>query len=127
MGEDLHHSIITFFEKKMSDHSNVSSIRKLSVEEEHVYEIKRKKFSDTIRVWLSDAYKFDDMNFVNRPRQIKKGDYILIAKPEATPSRGYSQEKIRIGKIGDFMGALSKERMWLYAPPSDDEKKSRSR
>ncbi len=122
MGKDLHHTIIAFFEKRMSEHSNVSSFRRLLVEGQYVYEINRRRFGDKINVWLSDAYQFDNMEFANRPREIGKGDYILIAKPEATPISGFTEkrEKIRVGKIGDFMGALTKEKMWSYEPPSDD-------
>jgi hypothetical protein len=87
------------------------------------YEIKRDRFADTIHVWLSDQYNFGEADFQNRSREIRSGDYILIARPEASSHGGYSEEKIRVGKLADFMGALTKREMWKYEPPSAEEKK----
>lgn len=125
MGKDLHPTIPVFFEKRMSEHSNVKSFRRLPSDTDIIYEIKRKRFDDVVRVWLADQYHFSETDFHNRPPEIRAGDYVLIARPEAQPDYGYSDGKIRIGKIGDFMGALTKRNMWTYVSPSDEEKKRR--
>jgi hypothetical protein len=119
MGKDLHYTIPIFFEKRMNDHSMVASLRRLPNDDETIYEIRRNRYDDTVRVWLSDHYHHTEMDIYNRPREIRSGDYILIARPEAADEGGYSLENIRVGKLRDFMGALNKRQMWKYEPPSD--------
>jgi hypothetical protein len=121
VGKNLYYTIPRYFEARMAEHSTVSSCRLLPNDNEIIYEIRRNKFDDTIRVWLSDQYTFGDADFQNRPREIRSGDYILIARPEASLHGGYTKEKIRIGKLADFMGALTKRQPWKYAPPSWEE------
>lgn len=125
MGKNLYYTIPRYFEARMAEHSIVKSCRLLPNDSEIIYEIKRNRYDDTIRVWLSDQYKFGDADFQNRPREIRPGDYILIARPEASSHGGYSDEKIRVGKLADFMGALTKRQMWKYEPPSAEDKKKR--
>lgn len=127
MGKNLHYTIPRYFEERMSEHSMVETFRKLPHETEIVYEIHRLRFNDTIRVWLSDQYHFGEADFRNRPREIRAGDYILIARPEAASHGGYSDERIRVGKLADFMGALTRRELWKYEPPSAEEKKLRAK
>ena len=103
----------------MREHSIVESFRVLPNDDEIIYEIRPNRYGDTVRVWLSDHCHHTEMDFYNRPREIRSGDYILIARPEAADEGGYSLDNIRIGKLKDFMGALTKRHMWKYEPPSD--------
>ncbi len=101
----------------------------MRVEGEYVYELDRRKFKDTIRVWLSDAYRFTDMDYYNRPKELRAGDYILIAKPEG--GDGSSKQlidagRIGVGKLADFMGALNVRQMWTYVPTTDEERQKGS-
>ena len=128
MGNNLYYTIPKFFEDRMREHSMVVTIQRMNVEGEFVYEITRRKYDDTIRIWLSDAYRFTKMDYFNRPRELKAGDYILIAKPEG--DGGVDDElidatHIGVGKIGELMGALNVRRMWTYVPPSEEELKAR--
>jgi hypothetical protein len=125
MGKNLYPTIPQFFEARMSEHSMVSAFRRLPNDDEIIYEIQRHRYNDTVRVWLSDHYHHTEMDFYNRPKEIKAGDYILIARPEAADLGGYSMERIRIGKLADLMGALTKREMWKYEPPSEEEKERR--
>jgi hypothetical protein len=124
MGKNLYHTIPQFFEARMQEHPLVEAFRRLPNDDEIIYEIRRKRYGDTIRVWLSDHYHYTEMDFYNRPKEIKAGDYILIARPEAQDG-AYSQDKIRVGKLGDLMGALTKRQMWTYEPPSEKERVQR--
>jgi hypothetical protein len=124
MGNNLYYTIPKFFEDRMREHSMVTETRRLDVEGELVYEITRHRYSDTIRVWLSDAYRFTEMDFFNRPKELKAGDYILIAKPEG--GGGVSEQlvadaRIGVGKLGELMGALNVRAMWTYVPPTEEE------
>jgi hypothetical protein len=107
MGLNLHYSIITFFESRMETHSMVASYRRMKNKPEYVYELERNKYGDYVRVWLTDAYVFSEMDFLNRPSELREGDYILIARPESMGWIDTSDLKIGIGKIGEFMGALN--------------------
>lgn len=128
MGDNLHPTILTFFESRMGSHSVVQSITRIHVDGEVVYEIKRARYGDTIRVWLSDAYHFTEIDLENRPSCLKGGDYIMIARPEGghvIDSETVKETKIGIGKLAEFMGALNKRQMWTYVPPSEEEKAAR--
>jgi hypothetical protein len=128
MGKDLYYTIPKFFEDRMRTHSMVAEIRKLDVEGEFVYEITRNRYDDTIRVWLSDAYRFTEMDYFNRPAELKVGDYILIAKPEGgggVTEQLIATTRIGVGKLGELMGALNVRKMWTYVSPSEAELKAR--
>jgi len=125
MGLNLYYTIIDFFENKMLNHSVVASFLRTGDKDEYVYEIDRSRFRDRLRVWLSDAYIFTEMEYLNKPREIIAGDYILIARPESMSWVDTTGDKIGIGKIGDFMGALNKKNMWTYDPPTAEEREAR--
>jgi hypothetical protein len=110
----------------MRVHSMVKSFKRIDVPGEIVYEITRHIFDDTVRVWLSDAYRFTEMDFINRPSALKAGDFILIAKPEANGFFESDDEtQIGMGKIGELMGALNVREMWTYEPPTDEQRRLR--
>jgi hypothetical protein len=105
-----------------------STLTRLNVPEEYIYAIKRRRQGDTIKVWLSDAYRFTEIDFSNRPRTIAAGDYILIARPEG--NGGVSNQliesaQIGVGKLAEFMGALRSSKMWQYRPPTEEERRTR--
>jgi hypothetical protein len=123
VGRNLNSEILKFFEARMAEHSKVADCRLLPVEEEFIYNIRRYTYNDELRVWLSDRYRFTDMDFYNRPSQLGAGDYIVIADPA-----GYStastelirQSRIGVGKLDVFMGALNKQKLWTYLPPGEE-------
>jgi hypothetical protein len=120
MGKDLYYTIPIFFEDRMRSHTIVATHKRLYIEGEFVYEIKRIKFQDTLRVWLSDAYYFTEMGYYNRPAELQAGDYILIAKPEGgggVDKNLIRTEKIGVGKMAELLGALNVRQMWTYEPP----------
>jgi hypothetical protein len=123
----LHHTIIAFFEKKMADHNRVRKWTRLQVADEFIYFVERSDALLPLNVFLSDAYSFGRADFLGRPRNIKAGDYILIARPEASyGSPAFYEElqngKIGIGKIGELMGALNYPNVWEYEKPADKKK-----
>jgi hypothetical protein len=125
MGKDLYYTIPQFIEQRISEHSAIDSWIRLPYEEEFIYRISRIRYEDQVLVWLADQYLFTDMDYYNRPRQLRPGDYILIAKPEATSRVSIKlirQYRIGVGKLGIFMGALNRRNMWTYEPPDEKEK-----
>jgi hypothetical protein len=128
MGSNLYYTIPKFFEDRMHEHSMVADIRQLPAEGEIVYEITRYRYDDKVKVWLSDAYRFTEMDYFNRPKVLKAGDYILIAKPEGggeIKEQLIASARIGVGKLAELMGALNVKAMWKYAPPTEEELKTR--
>lgn len=129
MTKDLYYTIPQYFEERMREHSAVLSVEDVSTDDHFIYRIRRSRFG-TVLVWLSDAYMFTDMDYINRPVELGRGDYILIAKPEG--GGGASQElidaaEIGVGKLSDFMGALNKRETWSYTAPTWEERQERKR
>jgi len=129
MSKDLYYTIPQYFVARMHEHSAVLAVEDASTEEHFLYRIRRNRYGE-ILVWLSDAYTFTDMDYVNRPAELREGDYIVIAKPEG--GGGASEHlieasKIGVGKLADFMGALNSRAMWTYEAPSWEERQERKR
>jgi hypothetical protein len=83
-----------------------------------------------ILVWLSDAYLFTDMDYHNRPSELGPGDYVLVAKPEGgahVSPELIDEARIGVGKLAEFMGALTKRDTWTYKPPSWEEQQRRKK
>ena len=127
MTKDLYYTIPEYFISRMREHSSVESVDDVSTNEHYLYRIRRTRYGDTL-VWLSDAYSFTDMDYVNRPDQLTRGDYIVIAKPEGGGGASYhlvEAAQIGVGKLASLMGALNKREMWTYVEPSWEEKQAR--
>ncbi|RWE84484.1 MAG: hypothetical protein EOS63_03090 [Mesorhizobium sp.] len=128
MGKDLHYSIMRFLEKRLDEHSAAKKWERKDLDDWIMYTISRYKFNDGVRVCLSDAYKFTDFDYHNRPPFLTIGDYILVAKPEGglmVSGHLVDAARIGVGKLGEMMGALNSKEMWRYTPPSDEELKRR--
>jgi hypothetical protein len=128
VSKDLYYTIPQFFVDRMRKHSSVCDVEDVSTEEFYLYRIHRDR-GDAVLVWLSDAYRFTDMDFHNRPVELQPGDFALIAKPEggANVSPELVEEaRIGVGKLGELMGALNKRDVWTYRPSGWEEQKRRS-
>jgi hypothetical protein len=130
MTKDLYYTIPQYFERALLRHDNVVSLKNVSTDDFFLYQIDRRLQRDSILVWLSDAYLFSDMDFNNKPQQLKRGDYILVAKPEGSASVSSALidgTGIGVGKLGELMGALNKKQMWTYTAPDWQEKQLRAK
>lgn len=114
----------------MSGHSNVADMRDESDDENYIYRIARAKQRDEILVWLTDAYLFTDADYYSRPPELRAGDFILVAKPEGgfhLDIETIHRERIGVGQIGKFMGALNAKEMWTYLTQDERERIERER
>ncbi len=112
----------------MREHSNVASIQDQSTDNFFLYRVNRKRYGDLI-VWLSDAYRFGDMDFHNRPVELGAGDFILVAKPEggfSVSAELIRNARIGVGQIAKLMGALTSRNPWEYLTPEEREALKRS-
>jgi hypothetical protein len=118
MGKDLHYSILKFVRSALENHQAVKSFNIVSDTDFYIFCIKRKSDYIDLYVVLSDDYSFGDYDMITRHSILKRGGFILIARPEAN---NYSENdpvnKIGIGKIGKLLGALNKNDFWNYDPP----------
>lgn len=129
MTKDLYYTIPLYFIDRMNEHSSVISVTDVSNDSHFLYRIRRVRFPDVL-VWLSDAYEFTDMDYANRPPELARGDYIVIAKPEGgggTSTEIIQATGIGVGKLSDLMGALNRADPWNYVAPSWEEKQAKKR
>jgi hypothetical protein len=112
----------------MASHSRVNHCTRIAVADEYIYKIERTDGLKPVRVFLSDAYRYGYADYLGRPAQIKRGDFILIAKPEAAfdvdLSERIRQDGIGIGKIGRLMGSLNVANICDYVSPEEREQNS---
>jgi len=122
----LYHSIVKFFEDRMTAHSCVTRLTRLDVPGDYIFAIERTNGRKVVNVFLSDAYYFGEADYLGRPKQIKRGDFILIARPEGGFSCSVAarakEEGIGIGAIGRLMGALNVALPSDYMSPEERER-----
>jgi hypothetical protein len=123
MGTNVHRSTLDFFQAKMLTHSRVRRCEQLRVPDDFVFVVERTDNLSTVRVHLADAYSYGLPDYAGRPKQIRKGDFILIARPEATFDESLIErarkDGIGIGKLAKFMGALNVSNMETYKSPEE--------
>ncbi len=121
MGKDIHYSLISFFEERMNGHDKVEAYSRIDVADEILYEIDRSAGLPTLTVHLSDAYIYTLNEYYSKPDILKKGDFILVTKPEASynsvADNVARSEGIGLGPIGKLMGALNKRDVSTYVVP----------
>lgn len=129
MGRDLHHSLLKFLADRMQGHSEVLRLTNILNEEDWLFRIERNRGRPAVIVHMSDAYFYGEMEYMTRPSCLGRGDFILIAKPEARYNDDLvdlaRMDKIGIGKIGKLMGALGHEKVWLYKDREEKEAEER--
>jgi hypothetical protein len=110
---DLSNAILQFFIEKMKIHDLVDRCERLPIEDDCIFKIYRRRNLPPVTVFLSDAYDYGFGEYLTKPRGV---DFILIARPEAgfDPSliARAKADKLGIGKIGKFMGALNNRDIW---------------
>lgn len=117
MGKDLHYTILPYLEKALLNHTMVESFTKEETDEHIFYNIKRASKSD-LRIWVSDAYRFNIYDYTQRPHNI---DFIYLAKPESDYNRDEVvrmafDDNINIGKFGALIGILYVDDIAKYIP-----------
>lgn len=129
MGRNLHHTIPRFLEEALDRHTKVNSWERIdhpANDNDFIYRVKRTDGLSDIIIHASDEYTYSLTDYFQRPKQIQKGGFILIARPEADYDKAIveiaSQDMISIGMFGALMGALYIEMHWTYVPKERREK-----
>lgn len=130
MGKALRPEHIDFFTKRMDEHDLVINCVPIADEYECLFKIRRslsESESDVI-VHLTDAYRYGLAEFYARPKQLCAGSYVVIGMPHADAYgdviEAAKKERIGIGHIGKFMGALNKKYIWNYMTREEREQKA---
>jgi hypothetical protein len=125
----LHRQIVEFFESRMATHTCVARCTRMNVADEYIFSIERKDGLGPVKVLLSDAYRYGYADYLARPKQIRHGDFIIVARPEADFDEKLveraRQDGIGIGKISKFMGALNRRLVCDYTSPEEKKKRRR--
>ncbi len=131
MGKDLHYSIIPFFYERMVNHTKVSRVEEIKDADNYLYRITRVGFMPPLVVHLSDAYSYVEMEYLDKPRMLQRGDFILIAKPEGgcgpEDIERAKEDGIGMGKLAKLMGALNAVQIWTYKSSEEREEEKRRR
>lgn len=129
MGKSLRPEHINFFTARMNEHSRVSNWLLVENEHEFLFRIRRElngTVSDVI-VHLTDAYRYGLADFYARPTELRAGSYVVIGMPHADAAPDVidvaKEERIGIGHIGKFMGALNSKNIWEYMSPDERRRK----
>jgi len=95
----------------MDEHNCVAGYNRLPNSDEYLYEIRRKNGLRAVIVHLSDAYLYSHAEFAARPKEIGIGDFVVVARPEASIEDAVVQlgnkMAIPVGRISKLMGALN--------------------
>jgi hypothetical protein len=131
MGRALRPEHLGFFHARMNEHDIVQSCVPVSSKTDFLFEIRRTRGPPSVTVHLSDAYRYGEIAYIARPREIGKGDFVVIAMPHAwDPEFSVLDlaraERIGIGKIGKFMAALRHRNVWEYQSPDENSMRALS-
>ena len=129
MGKSLRQEHITFFTVRMSEHSLVSNWEPIPDEHEYLFKIVRTlpgAQSDVV-VHLTDVYRYGLAEFFARPEQLRAGSFVVLGMPHADAApdaiETAKKERIGIGHLGKFMGALTQKDIWEYISPDERRQK----
>ena len=128
MGRDLYHTIITFFENRLNEHSKVDSWQRIDdpkEDDDYIYRVKRIGGLSDVIIHVSDEYIYTLNHYYQKPAQIIAGGFIYIPSPQASYNHDIGdiaqQDCISIGKIKALLGALNHEEHWNYIPKERQE------
>lgn len=128
MGKKLHPSILPYWERTLSNHSNVRSWEKLNDPSDYIYLINRVR-GDDVLILASDEYRYTLTDFFNRNERINAKSMIYLARPEANYSLDVidaaKAEQITIGMLAEILGALNIDTHWNWESKARKEYRKR--
>ncbi|HEY8696418.1 MAG TPA: hypothetical protein VIM02_02280 [Rhizomicrobium sp.] len=121
----LYYTIPKYFEARMAEHNCVAACTRVEAGDEVVYRIERTNGRKSLLVFLSDAYSFGQAEYLGRPTIIRRGDFVLVARPEGglgdVSLERAKNDGIGIGKLAKLMGALNMDDVSRYRTPEERE------
>jgi hypothetical protein len=114
----------------MDEHDCAISVETVASQLEYIYIVHRTSRLPDVPVHLADAYEYGELDYIARPRELTRNSFVILALPHAHDVREELVERARsdrigIGKIGKFMGALGRRDVWDYESPQEREDRER--
>ena len=131
MGKVLRPEHIGFFTARMNEHSAVDQLVLIPNDHEYLFKVNRSTSGskNSVTVHLTDAYRYGLAEFYARPNQLKAGSFVVLGMPHAGADRevieAAKSDRIGIGHIGKFMGALNYKNIWEYMTPEERREKEK--
>lgn len=129
MGKALRQENISFFITKMDDHNLVEYAELIKNQDEYLFKVIRtlKGIRSDVIVHLTDAYRYGLAEWFARPAQLRAGSFVVLGMPHADFNADVIEEaknnRVGIGHIGKFMGALNYKNIWEYMTPEERKRK----
>ena len=92
---------------------------------EHNCVTKRARGLPDVRVHLSDAYEYSRAEYLARPAEVtKRNSFVVLGDPHAIAPHGTlvaeaRKDRIGMGNVRKFMGALNSRDAWEYEAPEE--------
>src|SRR6267378_5532544 len=83
MGRALHRQHIRWFLERMNGHDKVKSCTPIDSDDEFLFRVERVGGLRDIVVHLTDAYRYGEVDFLARPKEIGRGAYVVMGMPHA--------------------------------------------
>lgn len=103
-----------FFESRMREHSEVTSIRQINAS---LYHIQRAD-GTIIKTFICECYSFDVAEYIEACQELGQLDAVIISSKWCgytfAVKRHCMSEQVGVYDIGGFMAALSMERYWEH-------------
>jgi hypothetical protein len=115
-----------FFESRMRAHQRVQGLSR--TEEDGVY-LLRLVDGRQLRVFVCECYSFGVAEYHEVLDNIGKVDAVVISSAwcgYTRQAKEYTREQhVGLFKVGEFMGALNKPKIWEYMSQEEKERQSR--
>ena len=128
MGKALRPEHLSYFTDRMDQHNLVTNCVLIANQDEYLFKIRRtlNQVESELIVHLTDAYRYGLAEYYARPGELGAGSYVVIGMPHADPTPEAitiaREDRIGVGHIGKFMGALNHTNIWEYMTPDERQR-----
>lgn len=107
MGKNLHYSIINFIKDRLNKCDKIETFKFISNDNYYIIQVNRYNPFETFKIYISDDYRYTLTDYYNKPKEIKRGDFIYLARPEANFSDEIELLEISL-KEGIYIGKFAR-------------------
>ena len=104
MGKNLHYSIINFIKERLNECDKIETFNFISNDNYYIIQVNRHNPFETFNIYISDEYRYTLTDYYNKPKEIRRGDFIYLARPEAN----FSDEIEKTNYFDLITGAMVK-------------------
>lgn len=114
MGKNLHYSIINFIKDRLNECDKIKTFNFIPNDNCYIIQVNRYTPFETFNIYISDVYRFTLTDYYNKPKDIKRGDFIYLARPEANFSNEIEllemslNEGIYVGKFSRLLNFINR-------------------